>query len=250
MPFRDRLLATLRAVRGVLEVPGVMVVGSEVPNLLQDGAASTLVVSQAVDLGIPIAAHAEVKERLERVLGIDPSRHDPADTYELPDARLPLMVFALLSLLRPGPAVRAGDLAIPVPRPAGRRSLGQAGGAVSSIGRRVAAVRSRARVRRWEYRQRNLAHGAWYRLRRALTFAEQAFSIDEAEAHELLAAGAARDTAGADLEPPRVLVWIERAQLPRLRTARPLRLKLDAALLSARWIALVPFGDRPPPAPR
>jgi len=37
MEFRARLLATLRAVNTVLEVPGVMVVGSEVPNLLEPG---------------------------------------------------------------------------------------------------------------------------------------------------------------------------------------------------------------------
>ncbi len=44
--FRDRLLSTLKAVQTVLNVPGVLVIGSEVPNLLQPDAASTLVVSQ------------------------------------------------------------------------------------------------------------------------------------------------------------------------------------------------------------
>jgi len=43
--FRERLLATLRAIRPVLEVPGILVVGSEVPNLIEPRAASTLVVS-------------------------------------------------------------------------------------------------------------------------------------------------------------------------------------------------------------
>lgn len=42
MTFRDRLLATLRAIRPVLEVPGIMVVGSEVPNLLQPDDAEEL----------------------------------------------------------------------------------------------------------------------------------------------------------------------------------------------------------------
>jgi hypothetical protein len=37
--FRDRLLATLRAARPILGAPGVLVIGSEVPNLLQPGAA-------------------------------------------------------------------------------------------------------------------------------------------------------------------------------------------------------------------
>jgi len=39
--FRQRLIATLRAARPVLEVDGVLVAGSEVPNLLERGAAST-----------------------------------------------------------------------------------------------------------------------------------------------------------------------------------------------------------------
>jgi hypothetical protein len=42
--FRDRLLRTLEAAPPVLDLPGAIVVGSEVPNLLQPGAASTLVV--------------------------------------------------------------------------------------------------------------------------------------------------------------------------------------------------------------
>jgi hypothetical protein len=33
--FRDRLIATIRAARPVLETKGILVVGSEVPNLLE-----------------------------------------------------------------------------------------------------------------------------------------------------------------------------------------------------------------------
>jgi hypothetical protein len=57
LTFRERLLATLRAVEAVLEVDGVLVADSEVPNLLEVDAASTLVVSQDVDLAIPVAVH-------------------------------------------------------------------------------------------------------------------------------------------------------------------------------------------------
>jgi hypothetical protein len=42
---------------------------------------------------------------------------------------------------------------------------------MKTIAERVKAVRARARVRRWEYRQRNLAHGAWDRFRAALAHA-------------------------------------------------------------------------------
>jgi len=44
MRFRDRLLASMRAVQPLLDIPGVMIGGSQVPNLLQPAAASTLVV--------------------------------------------------------------------------------------------------------------------------------------------------------------------------------------------------------------
>ena len=60
--FRDRLVATLRAARALFEVEGVLVAGSEVPNLLEHGAAATLVVSQGVDIAVPVYAHAAVKE--------------------------------------------------------------------------------------------------------------------------------------------------------------------------------------------
>jgi len=56
-----RLLSTLKAVQTVLNVPGVMVIGSEVPNLLQPDAASTLVVSQDVAIGAPIRHLDDVK---------------------------------------------------------------------------------------------------------------------------------------------------------------------------------------------
>lgn len=144
MTFRRRLLATLGAVRPVLEVPGVLVIGSEVPNLLEENAASTLVVSQDVDLGVPVAAHAEVKETLRAVhdlypsaddpsvwiprtpelievnfLGIDAALTDATDAYVRADPELPLLVFGALSLVRPGPPVVADGLRIPVPRVAG-----------------------------------------------------------------------------------------------------------------------------------
>lgn len=144
--FRQRLLSTLRAVEPILEVPGVLVAGSEVPNLLEVDAASTLVVSQDVDLAIPVAAHGEVKARLDRItqlepspdepsvwlpragntalievnfIGLDPAIVEPMDTYEHADDRLPLMVFGPLSLLSAGPIIHVDGLRIPLPQPAG-----------------------------------------------------------------------------------------------------------------------------------
>jgi hypothetical protein len=146
LSFRDRLLATLRAVEPILDVPGVLVAGSEVPNLLELDAASTLVVSQDVDLAIPVSVHEEVKARLDRIerlvpsvdepsvwipradaselievnfIGVDPAIVEAVDTYEKLDDRLPLMVFGPLSLLRAGTVIEIDGLRIPLPEPAG-----------------------------------------------------------------------------------------------------------------------------------
>jgi hypothetical protein len=142
--FRDRLIATLARLRPVIEEPGVLIVGSEVPNLLQPQAASTLVVSQDVDLAIPVDRIDAIKTRLRHVRDLVPSEHEPSvyvptspelieanflgldtrirdagETYVLDDPELPLMVFGPLGLIRPGPVVNVGDLRIPLPGVAG-----------------------------------------------------------------------------------------------------------------------------------
>jgi hypothetical protein len=142
--FRDRLLNTLRSCRAVLEVPGVLVGGSEVPNLLEQGAASSLVISEDVDLIVPVARHAEVKERLGTLTGLRQSREEPSvflpdsrelielnfigsnedpsylgEVYVLEDPTLPLLVFGNLGLLRPAAPIEVEGLKVPVPKAAG-----------------------------------------------------------------------------------------------------------------------------------
>lgn len=143
MSFRDRLLATIRAARPVLEIPGVLVVGSEVPNLLQPGAAATLVVSQDLDIGVPVSEHAAVKRRLGELLGLQPSqeepsvwtptspellevnfvgidpRQDPAEAYVFEDDRLPLLVFGALSIVSAGAEIDIEGTRVRLPRPSG-----------------------------------------------------------------------------------------------------------------------------------
>lgn len=144
MRFRNRLLATLGQMKPVLEVPGVMVGGSQVPNLLEPGAASTLVVSQDVDLVVPISRHADVKtalagtrgyrpdpgepsvwvtddpDKLEvNFIGLDPALQESSQSYVFEDDRLPLLVFGLLSFLEEGALLELGDVRVRVPRPAG-----------------------------------------------------------------------------------------------------------------------------------
>ena len=117
LDFRSRLLRTLRAVEPILGVPGVLAVGSEVPNLLEPDARSSLVVSQDVDIAVPVASHADVKARLPQLHGLSPSREEPSvwlpagddmievnfigmdpdsdrsgETYVLEDRELPLLV--------------------------------------------------------------------------------------------------------------------------------------------------------------
>ena len=75
-----------------------------------------------------------------------------------------------------------------------------------TIAERVKAVRARARIRRWEYRQRNLAHGAWARFRAALAHAREAYAIDDATVAALIAEGFIVDDRGRGLEPPRHIV--------------------------------------------
>lgn len=80
MRFRERLLATLREMQPILDVPGVMVGGSQVPNLLEPDAAATLVVSQDVDLVVPVGRHGEVKAVLEGIRGYSPAPEMPDPT--------------------------------------------------------------------------------------------------------------------------------------------------------------------------
>lgn len=142
--FRDRLIATLRAIEPVLNEPGVLVIGSEVPNLLESGAASTLIVSQDIDIGVPVGRHAAIKQRLPEMHGFRPSPEEPSvwlpedpacievnfvgmdpdiegagETYVFEDAELPLLVFGNLSLLKPGRTVYVDTTRIPLPQIAG-----------------------------------------------------------------------------------------------------------------------------------
>lgn len=114
-----------------------------------------------------------------------------------------------------------------------------------SLERRVKEIRARARVRRWEYRQRDLANGAWARFREALAQAQHGYAIDEATERALLDEGFSSDARGSLLEPPRTLIWIPRERAVQLVGARPLVLRLDAELLAARRLALVSFDVSP-----
>ncbi len=143
MTFRDRLLATIAAAGPVLEVPGVLVVGSEVPNLLEPASAATLVVSQDLDVGVPVDRHADVKRLLPTLTAFQPSVDEPSvllprdphllelnfvgidagrdldEAVVLDDRELPLLVFGALSLLTPGAELEVAGTRLRLPRLAG-----------------------------------------------------------------------------------------------------------------------------------
>ena len=143
MQFLDKLLETLRAVRPVLGEPGVMVIGSEVPNLLRIEAPHPLVISRDLDIAVPLNAHGGVKLRLREIaglrpsveepsvwvpekdllevnfVGMDPRMNDPMEARVLEDPVLPMLVFGMLSMLRPAAPVEIEGFPVPVPRLAG-----------------------------------------------------------------------------------------------------------------------------------
>jgi hypothetical protein len=107
--------------------------------------------------------------------------------------------------------------------------------------RRLRELRSRMLVRAFDHRQRRHARGVWFRLRRALTFAEEAYALPPDEAKRLLAEGYRPEPVSRELEPPRVILFVPAARVARIASARRVALRLTAELLSAECLALVPF---------
>jgi hypothetical protein len=105
----------------------------------------------------------------------------------------------------------------------------------------IAQVRFRAERRRWEYRQRNLAKGTWHRFRCLLAQASEAFVIDAEEAARLVAEGHAPEPVGRELEPPKQIFFLPEDRLRRLVRATSVPVRLDAAMLAARALALRRF---------
>lgn len=107
--------------------------------------------------------------------------------------------------------------------------------------RRLRELRSRQLVRAFDYRQRRHARGVWFRLRRTLAFASDAYVLDDDDAQQLLSEGCAPEPVGQELEPPRIIVFAAAERVARLTSARAVAVRLDAELLGARFLALVPF---------
>jgi hypothetical protein len=108
-----------------------------------------------------------------------------------------------------------------------------------SLERRAREVKARAAIRAWQYRQRRHAHGAWFRLRRVLVEAREAWAIPETEADRLVAEGFAPEPAGLEFLPPKRLLFIPEARLQAIPGRRRVRVGLGADLLRAPSLALL-----------
>ncbi len=112
---------------------------------------------------------------------------------------------------------------------------------MASQERRLRQMRSRLLVRAWDYRQRRHARGVWFRLRRLLAAAKEAYALDADDAGRLVAEGHHPEPVGLEFEPPRLLVFVPAERVERLASARRLSVRLGAELLSAECLALVSF---------
>jgi hypothetical protein len=115
--------------------------------------------------------------------------------------------------------------------------------AVERMRTRAQAVRARAQVRAWTYRQRNLAAGVWFRLRRVLADAKAAYVISDDDARQLLADGYEGMPCGRELAPEKTIVFVDTRRLDRVESRRSIRVDLGPAFLTARAIALVKFDE-------
>jgi hypothetical protein len=113
--------------------------------------------------------------------------------------------------------------------------------AVARMRQRAKATRARALVRAWRYRQRDHASGVWFRVRRVLAEAEQAFEISHRDAQQLLDDGMRAEPCGHELAPEKLLIFVPRERVGSLASRQPIPVRLGIAFLSARAVALLRF---------
>ena len=114
-----------------------------------------------------------------------------------------------------------------------------------TLERRLRELRSRVLVRSWDYRQRRHARGAWFRLRRVLAEAAEAYVVSADTARQLVAEGHRPESAGTEFEPPKVIVFVTPERIARIMDARPVPVRLGGEILLAQHLVLVPFAAPP-----
>jgi hypothetical protein len=116
-------------------------------------------------------------------------------------------------------------------------------GALDRMRARAHDVRTRAAVRKWEYRQRHLAAGVWFRLRRVLADAKAAYVISDEDAVRLLAEGHRLEPCGSEVSPEKRILFVDERRLASVESRRPIALGLGPDFLTASAVALVAFDD-------
>ena len=105
----------------------------------------------------------------------------------------------------------------------------------------VRQMRERALVRAWEYRQRNLSKGVWFRLRRVLADAAQVLAASDEVANDLESRGYQPLPIGAELEPKKRLFLVDDPMSFDVSACRSMPVRLGQEFLRARNLILVPF---------
>ena len=103
---------------------------------------------------------------------------------------------------------------------------------------RARRARANAAVRRWEYRQRHHARGAWFRLRRLLADAASAWRLSPEEAAGLVAEGIVPEPVGLELEPPMTILVVPPTRIETIASRQPVAVRLGADLLASRYLAI------------
>jgi hypothetical protein len=115
--------------------------------------------------------------------------------------------------------------------------------ALDAMHARAKAVRTRAAIRQWKYRQRNLAGGVWFQIRRVLADAREAYVISDDDARRLLAEGFKPKGVGARLAPEKTLIFVDAHRVAELDSRRRIPVRLCPDFLVASSVALVPFDS-------
>ena len=108
---------------------------------------------------------------------------------------------------------------------------------------RVERMRERALVRAWEYRQRHGSNGVWYRLRRVLVDAAQAWVVDDRDADRLVSEGCIPLPVGQELAPAKRLFFVTCEHLGTACSRHRIPLRLGHDLLQAHNVALVAHAN-------
>jgi hypothetical protein len=94
-------------------------------------------------------------------------------------------------------------------------------------------------IRSWAYRQRNYSQGVWYRLRRVLVDAAQAWIIDDRDADRLEAEGRVSLPIGREFAPPKRLFFLTEGELTAVPSRRRVPVRLSGELLQAGNLVLI-----------